>query len=71
MGMGYPLHLLDLLAKLDKKQLVTVKIAGTLLEWFPLRKRVRQVCVLSPYKFNILAGMVMMDLKVDYKLEGE
>jgi len=30
MDMGYPLHLIDLLAKLYKKQLPKVKVAGTL-----------------------------------------
>jgi len=75
MDMEYPLHLIDLLAKLYKKQLPKVKVAGTLSEWFRVKKGVRQGCVLSPYLFNILAEMVMrepsMDFKVDYKLEGE
>jgi len=30
MDMGYPLHVTDLLAKLYKKQLAKVKVAGTL-----------------------------------------
>ena len=69
---GYPLRLIDLLAKLYKKQLAKeVKVAGTLSEWFRDKKGVRQGCVLSPYLFNILAEMVMRDFKVDYKLEGE
>ena len=34
MAMGYHLHLTDLLAKLYRKQLAKVKVAGTLLEWF-------------------------------------
>jgi len=66
--MGYPLHLIDLLAKLYGKQLAKVKVARTLSEWFRVKKGVRQGCVLSPYLFNILAEM---DFKVDYKLEGE
>ena len=47
MDMGYPLHLIDLLAKLYKKQLAKVKAAGTLSEWFRVKKGVRQGCVLS------------------------
>ena len=61
MDMGYPLHLIDLLAKLYRKQLAKVKVAGTLSEWFPVKKAVRQGCVLSPYLFNILAEMVMRE----------
>ena len=72
MDMGYPLHLIDLLYR---KQLAKVKVAGTLSEWFPVKRGIRQGRVLSPYLFNILAEMVMgrlwMDFKVDYKLEGE
>jgi len=61
MDMGYPLHLIDLLAKLYRKQLAKVKVAGTLSEWFHVKKGVQQGCVLSPYLFNILAEMVMRE----------
>jgi len=61
MDMGYPLHLTDLLAKLYRKQLVKVKVAGTLSEWFRVKKWVRQGCLLSPYLFSILAEMVMRE----------
>ena len=53
MDMGYSLHLIDLLAKLYRKQLANVKVAGTLSEWFRVKKGVRQSGVLSPYLFNI------------------
>jgi len=36
--MGYPPHLIDLLAKLCRKQLAKVKVAGTLSEWFHIKK---------------------------------
>ena len=61
MDMGYPLHLIDLLAKLYRKQHAKVKVAGTLSEWFRVKKGARQGCVLSPYLFNILAEMVMRE----------
>jgi len=61
MDMGYSQHLIDLLAKLYRKQLAKVKVAGTLSEWFRVKKRVRQGCVLSPYLFNILTKMVMRE----------
>ena len=61
MDMGYPLHLTDLLAKLYRKQLAKVKEAGTLLEWFQVKKRIPQGCIPTPYLFNILAEMVMRE----------
>jgi len=61
MDMGYPLHLIDLLAKLYRRQLAKVKVAGTLSEWFLFKKGVRQGCDLSQYLFNILAELVMRD----------
>lgn len=61
MDMGYPLHLIDLLVKLYRKQRARVKVAGTLSAWFRVRRGVRQGCVLSPYLFNILAEMVMRE----------
>jgi len=42
MDMGYPLHLIDLLAELYRKQLVNTKVAETLSEWFHVEKGVRQ-----------------------------
>ena len=59
MDMGYPLHLIDLLAKLYRKQLAKVKVAGTLSRWFRVKKGVRQGCVL--YLFNILAETVIRE----------
>jgi len=61
MDMGYPVHLIDLLAKLYRKQLAKVEVAGTLSEWLPVKKGVRQGCFLSRYLFNILAEMVVTE----------
>jgi len=61
MDMGYPIHLIDLLAKLYRKQLAKVKVAGTLSEWFRVKKGARQGCVIYPYLFNIIADMVMRE----------
>jgi len=61
MDMGYPPQLIDLLAKLYRKQLAKVRVAGTLSEWFPVKSGVRQGCVLSPYLLDILAEMVMRE----------
>ena len=70
MDMGHPLHLIDLPAKLYRKPLAEVKVAGTLSEWFRVKKGVRQGCVLSLYFFNILAEMLMRDFK-GWTLKGE
>jgi len=61
MDMAYHLRLINLLAKLYRKQqqLANVKVAGTLSEWFRVKKGIRQGCGLSPYLFSILAEMVM------------
>ena len=61
MDMRYLQHLIDLLAKLCRKQLAKVIVAGTLSEWFCVKKGVRQGCVLSPYLFIFLAEMVMRE----------
>ena len=61
MDMGYPLYLIDLLAKLYRKQLAKVKVVGTLSERFSIKKGVWQGCVLSPYLFNILSPVVMKE----------
>ena len=61
MDMRYPLYLIDLLAKLYKKPLAKVKVAGALSEWFCVKKGVRRGCVFFPYFCNILAEMVMRE----------
>jgi len=48
LGMGYHLHLIDFLVKLYSKEPAKVKVAGTLSEWFRVKKGVRHGCVLSP-----------------------
>jgi len=56
MDMGYPLHLIDSLAKLYRKQLAKVKVAGILSKWF----RPTRLCPFSVgYLFNFLAEMVI------------
>ena len=67
MDMGYPLHLIDLLAKLYSKQLAKVIVAGTLSEWFSVKTGVRKGCVLSPNLFNNLAEMMMRETHDGYQ----
>lgn len=59
LDMGYPPHLVNLLAQLYKSQKAAVRIAGEMSEWFSIQKGVRQGCVLSPYLFNIISETVM------------
>jgi len=49
MDMGYPLHLIDLPAKLYRKQLAKVKVAGTLSEWFRVKSPIR----LNPFSVPV------------------
>ena len=65
--MGYPGHVVNLLAKLYRKQKAKVRVAGTLSRGFRVRRGVRQGCVLSPYLFNILAEMVMREALDGYE----
>ena len=59
LDMGYPPHLVNMLAKLYRSQKAAVRIAGVMSDWFIVQKGVRQGCVLSPYLFNIVSEMVM------------
>lgn len=59
LDMGYPPHLVDLLAKLYNNQKASVRIAGVVSDWFRIRKGVRQGCIISPYLFNIVSETVM------------
>ena len=65
--MGYPVHLVNLLAQLYIKQKAKVRVASTLSCGFRIKKGVRQGCVLSPYLFNVLAEMVMREALESYK----
>ncbi|CAF2370343.1 unnamed protein product [Rotaria sp. Silwood2] len=66
MKMGYPPHLIHLLAELYQKQNAKVKVAGTVSESFHIKKGVRQGCVISPYLFNIIAEMAMRETLEDF-----
>jgi len=72
MDMGYSLHVIDLLAKLYRKQMSMskVKVVGTLSEalcCFRVMKGVWQGCDLSVYLFNIIAeyGIVGFNVPLD------
>ena len=49
LDMGYPAHLVDLLAKLYKSQKAAVRVAGEISEWFSIQKGVRR----GGYNINV------------------
>ena len=56
--MGIPDHLTCLLRNLYASQEATVRTGRGTTDWFQIRKRVRQGCVLSPCLFNFYAEYV-------------
>ena len=57
--MGIPDHLTCLLRNLHEGQEVTVRTGHGTTEWFQVRKRVRQGCIMSPCLFNLYAEYIM------------
>ena len=53
--MGIPDHLTCLLRNLYADQEATVRTGHRRTDWFQIRKRVRQGCILSPCLFNLYA----------------
>ena len=57
--MGIPNHLTCLLRNLHAHQEATVRTGPGTTDWFQIRKRVRQDCILSPCLFNLYAEYIM------------
>ena len=57
--MGIPDHLICLLRNLYAGQEATVRTGYGTMDWFQIRKRVRQHCILSPCLFNLYAEYTM------------
>ena len=62
---GIPDHLTCLLRNLYTGEEVTVRTALGTTDWFQIRKRVCQVCILSPYLFNLYAEHIMRNAELD------
>ena len=67
--METPDHLTCLLRKLYAGQEATVNRHGTT-DWFRIGKGVSQGCILSPCLFNLYAGYIMQNARLDEAQAG-
>jgi len=58
-NMGVPEHLIALIRSLYANQEAAVRMEYGDTEWFEVRKGVRQVCILSPYLFNMYSEYIV------------
>jgi len=68
--MGIPDHLTCLLRNLYAGQEATVRTGHGTIDWFQIRKGVRQGCVLSPCLFNLFAEYIMQNAGLDEAQAG-
>ena len=59
--MGFPCHLVELVASLYQNQQSVVRTSGGDTEWFEIRRGMRQGCILSPNLFNIYSEDIMRE----------
>ena len=63
--MGIPDHLTCLLRNLYAGQEATVRTGHGTTDWFQIRKRVSQGCILSPCLFNLYAEYIMRNARLE------
>ena len=68
--MGIPDHLTCLLGNLYADQEATVRTGHGTTDWFQIRKRVRQGCILSPCLFNFYTEYIMRNAGLDEAQAG-
>ena len=68
--MGIPDHLTCLLRNLYAGQEATVRTGHGTIDWFQIRKGVRQGCILSPCLFNFYAQYIMRNAGLDEAQAG-
>ena len=68
--MGIQDHLTCLLRNLYAGQEPTVRTGHGTTDWFQIRKRVRQGCILSPFLFNFYAEYIMRNAGLDEARAG-
>ena len=68
--MGIPDHLTCLLRNLYASQEEIVGTGHGTTDWFQIGKGVRQGCIFSPCLFNLYAGYIMQNARVDEEQAG-
>ena len=68
--MGIPDHLTCLLRNLYAGQEATVRTGHGTTDWFQIRKRIRQGCILSPCLFNLYAEFTLGNAGLDEAQAG-
>ena len=68
--MGIPDHLTCLLRNLYAGQEAAVRTGHGTTDWFQIRKRVRQGCILSPCLFNFYAEYIMRKAELEEAQTG-
>ena len=68
--MGIPDHLICLLRNLYTDQEAAVRTGHGITDWFQIRKRVHQSCILSPCLFNLYAEYIMRNARLDKAQAG-
>ena len=68
--MGIPDHLICLLTNLYAGQEETVRTGCGTIDWFQVRKGVRQFCILSPCLFNLYADYIMRNAGLEEAQAG-
>ena len=68
--MGIPDHFICFLRNLYTGQEATVRTGQETIDWFQIRKGVRQGCILSPCLFNLYAEYIMQNVGLDEAQAG-
>jgi len=68
--MGTPDYLTCLLRKLYAGQEATVRTGHGTMDWFQIGKGIHQGCILSPCLFNLYAGYIMQNARLDEAQAG-
>ena len=68
--MGIPNYLMCLLRNLYAGQKATIRTGHGTIDWFQIRKRVRQHCILSSCVFNLNAECIMGNARLDEAQAG-